>query len=96
MSLKVIIFILVIVLIIAGFSIFSLLRSSKTVLQPKPAVNSVASSVTSNGQGNGNDKLTSSVNDTSNAALNSDLSAIDNQMQELGTDVKNVDQSLNQ
>lgn len=84
---KVTIFIIVIIFVIA------VIWGLYSVLQQPQAGTTVNFS---QNQANQNTEATSSLSDTSDDALNSDLSSIDNQIKDLNTDSANVDQSLNQ
>ena len=96
LNLKVAICIVAVVFVVAGIWWFASSRTPKSVPQTKATVNSAQSQNTPKASSSVGDKLTTSIKDTSNAALNNDISVIDNQLQNLNTDSVSLDQSLNQ
>ena len=96
LNLKITICVVAIVFIVTGFWWYSSAHQPKKNLQNNITASSTQSQNVPNVSASVGDKLTTSIKDTSNAALNNDISVIDNQLKNLNTDSVMLDQSFNQ
>ena len=90
----IIVIIIVVIVVVAGGAWWYISSSQKPV-SVAPTQQNVATNSSQNGTQATGSVSSANPQDTSDASINSDLSAIDTQMTGLNTDSNNVNQSLN-